>query len=254
MYDQLHKPTIFAHRGSSANAPENTIAAFELAVRQKADAIELDAKLSADGIVIVIHDQTLNRTTDGEGNVSNFSINALKELDAGIKFDESFRGEKIPTLSEVFESCGSKVFINVEITNYASPRDSLPDEIALVVKYHKLEKRIMCSSFNPIALRRFKKILPNVPLGLLALSGFPGILARNLGIISPYQALHPEVKDTNRKLINKYHKRGFRIHSYTVNNFETMKMFFQLGVDGIFTDDPILAQNALSSAIDQRTP
>jgi glycerophosphoryl diester phosphodiesterase len=251
MFDLLHRPTIFAHRGACAHAPENTIAAFQLAILQKADAIELDAKLSSDGSVVVMHDQTLDRTTNGEGKISNYSLEVLKELDTGEKFDESFRGEKIPTLSEVFESCGNNIFINVEITNYSSPRDSLPEKIASLVKHHKLENRIMCSSFNPLALRRFSKILPDVPLGLLALSGIRGTWARNPGSFSHYRAIHSAVKDTNRKLINKCHKYGLRVPAYTVNSLDNMLSLFQLGIDGIFTADPILAQSALSFYTEQ---
>jgi len=133
MLAQLPKPTLFAHRGASAYAPENTLAAFTLAIHQNADAIELDAKLSADGEVVVIHDQTVDRTTDGVGKVNELVLAALKELDAGEKYDESFRGERIPTLDEVLESIGQKIFINIELTNYASPKDDLPLKVAEIV-------------------------------------------------------------------------------------------------------------------------
>ncbi|MBU0511232.1 MAG: glycerophosphodiester phosphodiesterase, partial [Chloroflexi bacterium] len=118
MYAQLPRPAIFAHRGASAYAPENTLAAFDLAIRQNADAIELDAKLSADGHVVIIHDQTVDRTTDGTGRVSDLQLAALQELDAGCTYDEAFRHERIPTLGEVFDAVGRKILINVELTNY----------------------------------------------------------------------------------------------------------------------------------------
>jgi glycerophosphoryl diester phosphodiesterase len=243
MYEWLPKPTIFAHRGASAYAPENTIAAFELAVCQKADAIELDAKLSADGNIVVIHDQTVDRTTDGKGKVSELSIEALKELDAGEKYDETYQGEQIPTLNEVFDAVGQKTFINVELTNYATPLDSLPEKAANLVKIHNLQERILFSSFNPIALKKVHEILPSVPLGLLALPGFRGAWARSiLGRWVPYQALHPAVGDTKQKLIKKCHRRGHRVYTYTVNQIEDMRKFFQWEIDGIFTDDPPLAQ------------
>jgi len=110
MLKDLPKPAVIAHRGACAYAPENTLAAFELAVQQQADAIELDATLSADGHVVVIHDTTVNRTTDGSGAVNNLSLAAIKELDAGSYYDIAFRGERIPTLSEVFETVGKKIF------------------------------------------------------------------------------------------------------------------------------------------------
>ena len=160
MYANLPRPTIFAHRGSSAHAPENTLAAFELAIRQGADGIELDAKLTADHQVVVIHDSTVNRTTGANGIVRRMNLAEIKKLDAGSHFDYGFRGETIPTLDEVFETVGHRIFINVELTNYASPFDDLPDQVARVVKRHKQENRILFSSFNPLALLRVKYLLP----------------------------------------------------------------------------------------------
>ena len=125
MFSQLPKATIFAHRGASVYAPENTLAAFEAAVQQHADAIELDAKLTADRQVVVIHDQTVDRTTNGSGEVQKMSLEAIRELDAGSFFDVQFKGEKIPLLSEVFEAVGKRIFINIELTNYASLIDEL---------------------------------------------------------------------------------------------------------------------------------
>jgi glycerophosphoryl diester phosphodiesterase len=247
MYAQLPRPTIFAHRGSSAYAPENTIAAFELAIKQNSDAIELDVKLSLDQNIIVIHDQTLDRTTDGKGNIKDYTITALKEFDAGIKFDEAFRGERIPTLSDVFEAVGRKIFINIELTNYTSPLDSLPEKIAETVKFHSLENQVLFSSFNPIGLLRIQRILPNIPIGLLALPGKSGAWARSfLGRLIPYQAIHPEVTDTTYQLIHNFHRLGYRIHTYTVNQIDKMRQLFQWKIDGIFTDDPLLAKRVLS--------
>jgi glycerophosphoryl diester phosphodiesterase len=243
--NQLIIPTIFAHRGASAYAPENTIAAFELAIHQGADAIELDAKLSSDQHVMVIHDQRVDRTTNGMGLVNELTLNELKELDAGSKFDESFSGEKIPTLSEVLEAIGTKTFINIEITNYSSPWDQLPEIIAETIKHYNLTHRIICSSFNPIALRKFRRLLPEVPLGLLSTPGLSGFGSRLSGRWMSIQALHPAVQDTNKKLINRYHKYGVRIHAYTVNDLAKMKQLIQWGIDGFFTDDPILARQAL---------
>src|SRR5512139_1857475 len=121
--ESLSQPIIFAHRGASAHAPENTLAAFELALAQQADAIELDVKLSADGRVIVIHDSTVDRTTDGHGKVKDMSLADLKALDAGSFFSSEFAGEKIPTLDEVFEAVGRRTFINIELKNHRTRGD-----------------------------------------------------------------------------------------------------------------------------------
>lgn len=247
MYAQLPRPAIFAHRGASAYAPENTLAAFELAVRQNADAIELDAKLSADGFVVVIHDQTVDRTTDGTGRVRDLPVAALQKLDAGRAYDEAFRHERVPTLGEVFEAVGRQILINVELTNYLSPKDSLPDKVAELVSRHNIAQHVMFSSFNPLALRRIHRQLPDVPLGLLAFRGRGGAWARSrLGRWVPYQALHPAAIDTCPRLIQQQQARGFRVHTYTVNTAEDMQRFFEWGVDGIFTGDVPLARRVLA--------
>ena len=118
MFAQPPHPLIFAHRGASAHAPENTLAAFLVALQQGADGIELDAKLTADGHVVVIHDQTVDRTTKISGRVRDMPLEALLELDAGSHFDVAFKGEPIPTLQQVFERMGQEVLINIELSNY----------------------------------------------------------------------------------------------------------------------------------------
>ena len=246
LYASLPRPTIFAHRGACAHAPENTLAAFHLALRQKSDAIELDAKLSADGHIVIIHDQTVDRTTNGEGEVRCLSLEELKTLDAGQVYDQAFRGEKIPTLDEVFEEIGTQTFLNIELTNYASPTDSLPEKVAERIRDFSLDDRVLISSFNPIALRRFHQRAPHIPLGLLAWAGIAGAWARSpLGRWVPYQALHPATQDTNKRLIARKQRQGFRVHVYTVNHPDKMDQLFQWGVDGIFTDDPALARRTL---------
>jgi glycerophosphoryl diester phosphodiesterase len=219
-----------------------------LALRQKADGIELDAKLSADGQVVVIHDQTLDRTTNGSGRVSLHPLAALKELDAGEHFDSTYLGESIPTLSEVFETVGRETFINVELTNYESPRDSLAEKVAELVEHHNLADRLLFSSFNPLVLRRIHLFFPQAPLGLLALPKGAGAWARSIlgRWWVPYQALHPEIQDITPGLVQGCHRRGHRVHTYTVNHAESMMLCFTLGVDGIFTDDPILAVDTLN--------
>jgi glycerophosphoryl diester phosphodiesterase len=165
MLESLPRPIIFAHRGASAYAPENTIAAFELALTQQADAIELDVKLSADGHVVVIHDSTVDRTTNGRGRVKDLSLSELRSLDAGSSFSEKFHGEKIPTLDEVFETVGRRIFINVELTNYNTPRDHLVEMVCMLVKKHQLQKRILFSSFLGSNLSKARSYLPDVPRG-----------------------------------------------------------------------------------------
>ncbi|MBA4379077.1 MAG: hypothetical protein C0393_00030 [Anaerolinea sp.] len=211
-WPEFSSPIIFAHRGSSVHAPENTLAAFELALEQGADAIELDAKLSADGQVIVIHDQTVDRTTDGSGKITQMTLPALRELDAGSFFSEGFRGERIPTLDEVFETLGKRILINVELTNYATPFDALVPKVVELVRKHDLEKRVLFSSFFPHNLSRARRLMPGAPRGLLAWAGWKGVWSRTSGRRGPYQALHPYFTSVNERLVQRVHAAGRRVH------------------------------------------
>jgi len=246
MLDSYPKPMIFAHRGASKYAPENTLAAFKLALEQGADAIELDAKLSADDVVMVIHDQTVDRTTDGEGRVNQLPFSELKKLDAGSFFDPRFSDEKIPTLDEVFESVGKRIFINVELTNYGSSGDQLVPLVAELVKKHDLQDYVLFSSFDPANLVAMQELLPRVPVGLLAPVGLKGIRNRSSEFlrVSP-RIIHPFLLDVNACLIARERKRGRRVHVWTVNKPCSLRRMKRLGVDGVFTDDPLTALRVL---------
>ncbi len=245
-YGDLKQPTIFAHRGASAYAPENTMAAFKLAVDQGADAIELDAKLSADGQVVVMHDDSVNRTTDGSGSVKSLSLADMRCLDAGSKFLPFFKTEKVPSLEEVFGTLGRKIFINVELTNYSSPNDDLADKVVALVKKYNLDERVLLSSFNLIALIQARKLLPKVALGFLTFIGLAETaLHSRLVRFGPLLALHASYKDVTLYLIQTTQRAKSRIHVYTVNQPEQIQQLFKAGVDGIFTADPLLARKIL---------
>ncbi len=240
--DSWPRPCIFAHRGASAYAPENTLAAFELALQQGAPAIELDVKLSADGHVVVIHDSTVDRTTNGKGKVARLSLAELRALDAGSFFSEKYRGEKIPTLEEVFDLVGKRALINIELTNYTTPRDSLVEEVCRLVREHHMEENVLFSSFLPRNLHQAAILLPEVPRGLLALEGWKGLWMRSFQFFfGNYQALHPYVSDVTPQQIASVHRIGRRVHVWTVNDAEWIRRLLKWGADGIFTDDPPLA-------------
>ena len=236
------RPLVFAHRGASAHAPENTLAAFELAIAHGANGVELDAKLSADGEVIVFHDATTDRTTGDKGHVSKLTLAALRELDAGSFFSAEFRGEKIPTLAEVFETIGRRTLINVELTNYATPRDGLANKVCDLVNRFGLEERILFSSFLSSNLKRTRSLLPDVPRGLLALGGWMGWWARSFGFnFGDYQALHPNIKNVTPQQVARVHRLKRNVLVWTVNAADDMRRLLSWGVDGIFTDEPKLA-------------
>lgn len=242
MLESLSQPVIFAHRGACLHAPENTLAAFELALTQQADAIELDVKLSSDGHVVVIHDATVDRTTNGRGRVRDLSLVELKSLDAGSFFSDQFAGEKIPTLGEVFEAVGKGTLINVELTNYSTPRDELVETVCMLVKKHNMHRRVLFSSFLGSNLSKARSYLPQVPSGLLTLSGLLGVWARSFGFaFGKYDALHPYLKDVTHRQVVRIHRLKRRVHVWTVNDEQDMRRLFGWDVDGIFTDDPGLA-------------
>lgn len=244
----LTRPVIFAHRGASAHAPENTLAAFQLALEHGADGVELDAKLTADGAVVVIHDQTVQRTTGGQGVVRAMTLAQLKALDAGSFFDSAFAGEPIPTLAEVFEALGQRAIINVEITNYTSVGDALPDKIADLVLQFGLQERILFSSFHPFNLMRVKRRLPEVPVALLTQAGAPGRLLRGgLGRLFSPRYLHPYITDVDAASLARDHRWGRRVNVWTVNDPAEMARLLKLGIDGIITDDPRTARRVMEA-------
>lgn len=238
----MPNPLVVAHRGDKIHAPENTLAAFELAARNGADAIEFDVKLTADGHVIVIHDQTVDRTTNGSGNVARLTLAALRDLDAGVQFPGQFPGEKIPTLDEVFETVGKRLYMNVELTNYATPFDQLVTNVAELVRKHGMQERVLFSSFFPANLRKTRALLPEVPRGLLTWAGWMGWWGRTIGFRSGvYQALHPHLSDVTPDLVYRLHATGKRLNVWTINSEADLKRMVELGVDGLITDDPALA-------------
>jgi glycerophosphoryl diester phosphodiesterase len=246
LIETIQKPLIIAHRGVSAHAPENTMAAFKLALEHHADGFELDAKCSADGQVMVIHDHTVDRTTGGQGKVRDLTLSQHKALDAGSHFSPDFAGEPIPTLDEVFEELGHKTLINVELTNYASPADNLTDLVADLVIRHGVQDNIFFSSFHPVNLVRIRRRLPEAPVAILTLPGPQGWLLRGtLGHWAAPQIIHPYYKDVDEAFIVREHQQGRNVNVWTVNDPNEMKHLFKLGIDGIITDDPRLARQVL---------
>lgn len=242
----LPRPVIFAHRGASAHAPENTLAAFRLALEQGADGIELDAKCTLDGEVVVMHDASLQRTTGGIGKVWEHTLAEIKQLDAGRWKGVEFTGERVPTLREVFAAFGGKLIINVELTNYGHINDGLVEKVLALAAEFKLEDSILLSSFSPQNIRRARQINPQIPAALLALRGLPGAFSRSRWMVptSPL-GLHPYWTDVTPKLVQAEKARGRFINVWTVNNPGEIRRLKDLGVDGLFTDDPLMARHVL---------
>jgi len=232
-------PLIFAHRGFSSIAPENTLAAFQKAVEIDADGIELDVQLSADGEIMVIHDTKLERTTNGIGKVSNHPLSSLKALDAGSWFSNEYKDVSIPTLGEVFSLIPKEMLINVELKSDPDQVKTLPEKVVSLIKENKNQQQILISSFNHEMLREIQKHLSGIMIGLLAQPSLLGFKTRNISSKQiQHDALHPYFRDVNSGLIKRYNNKGRRIHTYTVNKEEQMRKLFKMGVHGIFTDHP----------------
>lgn len=246
MLEQFPRPILLAHRGDLAHAPENTLPSFQQAIQKGADGVELDAKLTSDGHVVVIHDSTVDRTSDGKGKVSSFPLNAIRKFDAGSWFNEKFKGTQIPLLEEVFETVGKDKLINIELTNYSTPRDGLVDKVCELIKRHENQQQIIFSSFFVSNLKRGERLLPEIPRGLLAMPGIMGIWARSFGFMfGEYQALHPHISNVSREQVQRVHRLKRRVHVWTANLPEDVIKLKEWNVDGIFTDDPSAVLKAL---------
>lgn len=242
MLADLPSPLILCHRGAKNYAPENTLAAFTAALELGADGFELDTQLTSDGHVVVSHDTTVDRLTDGHGKLRDFSLAQLRELDAGSRYSEKFRGEKIPTLDEVFETIGKRAIINIELKNFSTPFDDLVEKVCELVRHHDLQKNIILSSFLPWNLKKAAHILPEAPRGLITIKGGWGVWGRSFGFdFGNYTAMHPNLDDVTAQTVQRVHKLKRKINVWVVNTEEDIRRLVGWGVDGIMTDDPLLA-------------
>jgi glycerophosphoryl diester phosphodiesterase len=228
-----------AHRGASFAAPPNTLAAFEKAVGLGADGIELDVRLCADGVPVVIHDATVDATTDGSGRVGDMTLGQLKELDAGSRFDPTFAGEQIPTLMEVLEAVGEQLLLNIELKSGALLDDRLEQAVVDVIERRALGERVLLSSFNPLALRRVQKIAPDLATAWL----YNAATRPSLGfarLISPkrYAAIHPHHTLVDEGTMRWARQHNYRVHVWTVDDVAEMHRLVGCGVDGIITNVP----------------
>jgi glycerophosphoryl diester phosphodiesterase len=234
-------PLVIAHRGASSYAPENTFAAFRLASDMGVDAVEVDARLTRDGRVVVHHDRTLDRTTTGSGVLAEHTLEQIQQLDAGRKFDPRFAGERVPTLDEVLAEIGDKVLINVDLTYYGGARDALPEAAASVVRSAGQQRRVLFSSFYPQTLRRTRRLAPEIATALLTRAKWSRFRRALYRQMAPGIAVHPEDEMVTAELIEQEHVRGQRVNVWTVNDADRIRKLLAWGVDGVITDIPDVA-------------
>ncbi|MDE2855580.1 MAG: glycerophosphodiester phosphodiesterase family protein [Chloroflexota bacterium] len=235
---------VFGHRGALAQAPMNTLAAFDCARQQGADGIELDLQLSRDGHLVVIHDYTVDATTDGHGDVAEMSLAELKRLDAGAWFSAAFAGERIPTLDEVFDAFGDKLLINVEIKSSPAWGYRADKLLAECVRRHGMSERVIVSSFDPVILRNLRQMMPAAMMGFLYQPDMPAAHYLPLKRLW-HQARHPRQDMVDQGYMNWARAQRYFVNVWTVNDGERALELGRLGVNTIITDEPVTIIRAL---------
>lgn len=225
-----------AHRGASGRTPENTHTAFAAALEQDVDAIELDCQLSADGELVVIHDETLDRTTNGLGPVRARTWAELAQLDAGRWKGERFRGERIPRLPDVLAQIGGRVRLNVEIKS-AWDAGAIEEKLAALVEGCDAASWVLFSSSHTAALRGMRAAAPWARLGIVR-SQAPAAEALTLAAEVAACVIAPKRTLVDAALVELAHARDLGVWVWTVNDPREMQRLGELGVDAIFSDYP----------------
>ena len=236
----IEKTLILGHRGASGYAPENTLEAFALAIDMKADGIELDVYFTADKQIVICHDEKIDRTSNGQGLIRDYTLAELKQLDFGYHFyNGERRGIRIPTLDEVFALVApTDMIINVEIKDGDPEIVKACDELA---RKYDLQNRIIYSSFNHFQLEVVKETVENAffaPLYSVNLLK-PWNYTLDIGA----QAVHPKYLQIYKipDYIRICHEKGLRVHTWTVNKEEDMQLLLDNGIDIIVTNYPDVA-------------
>ena len=232
---------VTAHRGFSGQAPENTLAAFRAAIAAGSDGIELDVHLTRDNEVVVIHDDTLERTTTGKGNVAEKTFAELRRLDAGAWFNPRFAGERIPTLTEVLEIARGRVRVNIELKkgkSFPYTMEELADRTFAVVEKARMTDQVLFSSFDPASINRIRAKNPHLPIALIV--DRPWENPEDPGAGTRYPTLNCWTTVLNEENVRRAHTGGIQVHAWTVNTPADMEKVISLGVDGIITNHPDL--------------
>jgi glycerophosphoryl diester phosphodiesterase len=236
---------VIGHRGASGHAPEHTFASWDRALELGVDYIEQDLQMTSDGVLVVMHDATLDRTTSGTGEVIACTLSHIRQLDAGAWFNPKFAGERVPTLSEVFERYGHSTNYYIETKN---PEDAPGMEAKLVELIREFNLRdaavekwqVLIQSFSQRSLLELKEMDPQLPLIQLVEKELTSAHIRErLADIHTYAVgIGPARTSVDQALVDAAHDHGLVVHPYTVNEEAEMRRLIALGVDGMFTDFP----------------
>lgn len=229
---------IYGHRGASGYAPENTMEAFKLALDMNVDGIETDIHLSSDGVLVLIHDEKVNRTTNGKGYVKDLTYKQLLELDASNQMD-GFVGCKIPTLSELLELVqDTNCILHLEIKTDRIRYKGIEQKVYDMVKLYGLQDSVIYSSFNHESMQCIK----NIDQSCLVSYTYDGMLYQPWRYVTDHiYGLHPRFSSINNKqFVDECHKHNIVVNTWTVNTIEQINQMKDFGVDGIFTNYPDL--------------
>jgi glycerophosphoryl diester phosphodiesterase len=241
-YLALPRPTLFGHRGCRGEAPENTLAAFEVAARGGADGIEIDVRPCKDGALVVVHDPTLERTAGDPRSVADLTLADLAAL--------RNEGERIPTLEETLEFCRrNHLALNVELKRDVPSRRRAVIAAARALLRHRPSRGIIVSSFDPLMLVGFRALAPEIPTALLlepdsARRYRHERLAPYLGV-----AVHPDRAMVTPERIARWHGASLKVAVWTVNEPEEIRRLCELGVDGLISDKPREARSWIDEAL-----
>ena len=235
---------VIAHRGASAYSPENTMEAFRLAVDMKADGIEIDVHFSKDGHIMVLHDEKIDRTSNGQGKVTDYTLEELKFFDFGCKFKNAYTGTKIPTLDELYELLlTNDMILNIEIKT-SDPK--MPRALYEITKKYGLEDRIIYSSFDHLQLARMLEV--NKDAFVAPLYSFNMLNAWDYAENMKALASHPNYKQITvnfPEYVEKCHEKGIRVHPWTCDAPEVITALAEAGCDAIITNVPDKAREVL---------
>lgn len=227
------------HRGARGHAPENTFASFDLAVAMGVSAVETDVHVCADGAVVLIHDHTVDRTTDGSGFVKDLTLAELKELDAGAWYDTRFAGERIPELDEFLEWAKARaVAVAIEIKNGPIYYPAIATKLVEALHRHEMLRQALVISFDHPVLREARQLEPELATGILYAARLADPVAA-AGAASAV-ALHPHWAYVTPDLVEVAHTAGLAVSPWCPNDAPTIKMLADMGVDSIGTDYPEL--------------
>ncbi len=238
------KPLVWAHRGASGYAPENTLAAFEKAVELGADGVELDIQLTKDDEIVVIHDEKIDRTSDGKGWVKDYTLEELRDFNYN-RTKPEYEHADIPTMREVFELLKpTGLFINIEIKTGVFFYDKIEEKILALTKEMGMEDRVCYSSFNHYTVKRIHELKPDAEVGFLYADG--PIDMPSYGEKYGVNALHPALYNLQYDgFIKECKEKGLKLNVWTVNEKEHMQLCCKYGVNAIITNYPDIAREVV---------